>query len=157
MDTKLKSVHTHLTAIMKLITNSHVMKNWYVEFQHEVQDSGWLNSDEGISIQPSVDYCAVRFVSLAKPLAVAVLTIDAVILTAVKNAQTRKGSPSYQPTLDFLFFISGPEGLVHLTLAAMLADAACECLQLCREMDTEDLWLVVGGGSGCGGRVDGLY
>ena len=118
---------------MKLITNSPVMKGWYVAFQRESQEP------TGINIQPSLAYAAVRFDSLARPLAIAVLTIDAVILTIVKNVSTRKGSPSWQPSVDFLRFISGKEGLVHLVLAAMLADAACECLQLCREMDTEEL------------------
>ena len=137
-DPLLKSVRSQFTGMLKLITNSYVMKAWYVEFQNQTLDSEWLGPDEAISIRASLNYSAVRFDSLARPFAVAVLTIDAIILTAVKNVNTRKGSPSYQPSLDFLNFISGQQGMVHLTLAAMLADAACECLQLCREMDTEE-------------------
>ena len=137
-DPLLRSVRSQFTGMLKLITNSYVMKAWYVDFQTETLESGWLGPDEAIDIRASLNYCAVRFDSLARPLATAVLTIDAVILTAVKNVNTRKGTPSYQPCLDFLNFISGPRGMVHLALAAMLADAACECLQLCREMDTEE-------------------
>ena len=139
-DPLLKSVRSQFTGMLKLITNSYVMKAWYVEFQNQTLDSEWLGPDEAISIRASLNYSAVRIDSLARPFAVAVLTIDAIILTAVKNVNTRKGSPSYQPSLDFLFlnFISDQLGIVHLTLAAMLADAACECLQLCGEMDTEE-------------------
>ena len=133
-DAVLLSVHKEFVAMMSLIQHSHVLKAWYVEFQAVAAQHG----ETDLTIQPSLSYCAVRFDSLAKPLAVAVLTIDAVILTAIKNVTTRKGNSSCAPTTQFLNFISGEQGVKHLLLAAMLADAACECLQLTRELDTED-------------------
>ena len=58
-------------------------------------------------------------------------------MTAVKNVTERRTTPSGQSCLGWLEFISGPDGPTHLVLAAMLADAACECLQLTRGFDCE--------------------
>ena len=139
-DPELRSVYTEFVAMMSVIQHSHVLRKWYVEYQAAGAAPG---CETTLTVQPSLAWCAPRFDSSAKPLGIAVLTIDAVLLTAIRNVTERKHSENYAVTLRFLEFVTGPMGTRRLCLAGMIADAARECLQFTRELDAEALIRIV--------------
>ncbi len=127
----LKAVHTQFTAWFSTIEHSNLLQGWYEEFQKEQLDTA------KVTLQKSLSFAPHRFDSCSKPFAVAVLTMPAVILTAVKAVNERRQTHG-KHAKAFLEFISSEEGCERLALAGMLADAADEAMLLTRAFDCEN-------------------
>ena len=122
--------------MISLIQHSQVLRRWYVHYQTmdggasdiggcapggSVQTPGDggcapggpggcapLPQGSSLTVQPSLAYCEPRFDSAAKPLAIAVLTIDAVLLTAIRAVVERKKARTFGRKVSE--FRLGPRG-----------------------------------------------
>ncbi len=115
--------------------HSHVLRKWYVDYQKEEMDTS--DNTQLIPVQQSLSFAPHRYESLAKPFTICLLTLNAVILTAIRSHQERKSDHAAAEAKLFLQFVSGVPGARNLALAGMLADAADECLMITRAFDVE--------------------
>ena len=93
-DARLKEVHLEFKTMFSLIRFSDTLQAWYIAAQKGSSAMRWQRGHDRVRIQPSLAWCEMRFDSAAKPLTSAVLTIDAVIMTAIRNCNERMGQQS---------------------------------------------------------------
>ena len=85
-DEVLKSIHACCVAIFSAIQHSSVVKSWYQEAQRALQSE--------VKVQKDLAWCEIRFDSSARPLAIMVMTFEAIVSTAIRNATERKSGSS---------------------------------------------------------------
>ena len=81
-DEVLKSVHISCNSMFSVIQHSPTVKDWYQEAQRAMPGQA--------KVQKDLQWSEIRFDSAARPLAVMVLTFDAVVATAIRNVAERK-------------------------------------------------------------------
>ena len=81
-DEVLKSVHISSVTIFSVIQHSPTVKDWYQQAQRAMPSQ--------VKVQKDLSWCEIRFDSSARPLAVMVLTFDAVVATAIRNVTERR-------------------------------------------------------------------
>ena len=85
-DEVLKGVHASCVSMFSAIQHSSVVKSWYQEAQRDMPSE--------VKVQEDLAWCEMRFDSAARPLAVMVMTFDAVVATAIRNISERKSGSS---------------------------------------------------------------
>ncbi len=71
------------------------MKSWYQEAQRAMPSE--------IKVQKDLAWCEIRFDSAARPLAIMVMTFDAIVATAMRNIDERKSGSSGREVRHTIF------------------------------------------------------